>query len=496
MSLLSFLHERRLIDIDLCKLIDAETENSDNDIFESLLESKNFSEEDVAKLKSEYFGLEYTDLENFSKIENLNYEILENYHIIPFGISNDTVHIAINNPDDLESIDKLNTCLSACIETKHLKTKYYISKQSDILYKFQEMNNNKGTLFDQIIFDAIRYYASDIHITPYEKTFEIMFRLDGILRPFKTVNIDQFESLAISIKVLAKLDISETRRPQSGHFQKNNVDFRISTHPTTNGENLVIRVLNKNKSFISIENLGFSNEQREYLQKITSFSNGMIIFCGPTGSGKTTSIYSLLETIDKKSKNIMTLEDPIEYRIQDIKQTEIKRGVINFADGVRSILRQDPDIILIGEIRDEETAQMAVRASLTGHLVLTTVHSNDSFGAITRFKEFGISESLIADNIIAIASQRLLRKKCKFCDCGCTHCNNTGYLGRTVISEILPVDNKISNMICSNVNKQELLQYAINQNGFKTMLDDCITKVQSGVISENDMKNVLRMPVN
>jgi type II secretory ATPase GspE/PulE/Tfp pilus assembly ATPase PilB-like protein len=197
----------------------------------------------------------------------------------------------------------------------------------------------------------------------------------------------------------------------------------------------------------------------------------MIIFCGPTGSGKTTSIYSLLGTIDKKSRNIMTLEDPIEYQIPSIRQTEIKCEVIGFADGVRSILRQDPDVIFIGEIRDEETAKMAIRASMTGHLVFTTIHSNDSFGAISRFRELNIPNSLIADNIIAIISQRLVRK--------------VG-AGRTVVAELLSIDKTLNDMISAGANQQTLRDFAIAERSFRTIADDYRRKVADGIIRDTD----------
>ena len=481
MPFLRFLQEKGIINQELVNLIEEKIENQSLSAHSFLLNVTDLSEKEIAILIAEYCNIEYTDLPNFTKIDNLNYEHLKNINAIPFDISEDTIHIAVNDPNDLSSSDKINAYLDSFERTKHLTKKYYTATQSDIISKFQEVCENKQNLLDKIIFNATNLDASDIHITPYEKNFEIQFRIDGDLSQFKINNIEEFQSLAISLKVLAKLNISETRRPQSGHFQRNNIDFRISTHPTIHGENIVIRILNKNKNFISIENLGFSKEKINILKKITAYSNGMIVFCGPTGSGKTTSIYSLLDTIDKKSKNIITLEDPIEYKIANVKQTEINSGVINFSDGIRSILRQDPDIILIGEIRDEETAQMAIRASMTGHLVLTTVHSNDSFGAITRFEEFGISRSLIADNIIAIISQRLVKKI-------------SG--GRTIISEILEITTDINTMLYSGKGKNEILEHANRITQFKSIKDDCVEKVRAGVISENDMINILRMAVN
>ena len=461
----------------MLQLLKEKSDMSISDIGEFLETIGDICTKDIDILKAQYFNLEYTDLSNFSKIENLNYDSLKEINAIPFEISSNTAHIAISDPKDIYSSNVLNSCLASCELTKNLNKKYYIANKHDIQYNLQETKKSSNNIIDNVILQSIKANASDIHITPYEKTIEIMARIDGDLQKIQTACIQEFQSISISLKVLAKMDIAETRRAQSGRFQKYNVDFRISTHPTTHGENIVIRILNKNKSFLSIKNIGFSEEHVEFLTKITSFANGMIIFCGPTGSGKTTSIYSLLETMDKKARNIMTLEDPVEYKIQNIKQTEIKNGVINFTEGIRSILRQDPDVIVIGEIRDEETAKMAIRASMTGHLVLTTIHANNSVSALMRFKELGISQSLIADNIIAIVSQRLVKTTC----------------GRTIVSEILNIDDEINNMIYTNVSKQKITAYAKDNMNFKTLHDDCLAKHNSGVISKSEMQNILRL---
>jgi type II secretory ATPase GspE/PulE/Tfp pilus assembly ATPase PilB-like protein len=470
MSFLEFLKRKDVISNDLFQIVSDKTGDVFSYVYDLLVSIGDISETDLAKLKAEYFELEYTDLGDFSRISDLDYVTLEKYLTLPFRISPGYVHVAIDDPGNIEAKDKLRCCLSSCNGFAHLEPIYYVAKKSDIRDKFDELNDIKSNQMTRIISDAIKRNASDIHITPFDKTFTIMFRIDGILERIKTISIDELERLAISLKVSAKLDIAETRRPQSGHFQINNTDFRISTHPTSFGENIVIRVLNKDKSLIAIENLGFSGDQVSYLKEISSRQHGMIIFCGPTGSGKTTSIYSLLETMDKTTRNIMTLEDPVEYKIQNVRQTEIKHGVINFADGVKSILRQDPDVILIGEIRDRETAKMAIRASMTGHLVLTTIHANDSFGAIERLKEFEISQSLIAENIITIVAQRLARKKC--------------VSGRTVISEILKIDEDLSNMICSGHSKHDLRKYAIDNLGFKSISEQYQEKLLKDLVLE------------
>ncbi|MDR1233587.1 MAG: type II/IV secretion system protein [Holosporales bacterium] len=471
MSFLDFLLQRNIINNDLHQIIREKAGNRDAHVYDLLVSMGDVSEDELAKLKANYLNLEFANLADFSKIEGIDYAALEKYLVLPFRISPGYIHISIHDPNDIEAKDKMNYCLSLGSGHEHLEVKYYIASKSNIQDKFDEINSSKANQITRIILNAIKRCASDIHITPFEKTFVVMFRIDGILEHVKTVSIDEFEKLVISLKVSAKLDISESRRPQSGHFHLHNVDFRMSTHPTAHGENIVIRVLNKDRSLISLENLGFNDDQIIYLQEISSLKYGMIIFCGPTGSGKTTSIYSLLEIMDKTSRNIMTLEDPVEYKIQNVRQTEIKHGIMDFADGVRSILRQDPDVILIGEIRDKETAKMAMRASMTGHLVLTTIHANDSFGAIARLKEFEISSALIADNVTTIISQRLARKR--------------GISGRTVVAEILKVDAMLGNMICLEHSKHDLKKYAIDHLGYKTISEQYSEKIRTGNICDD-----------
>ena len=475
MSFLDFLKENGAINSDLYTIA-ASRFDGESYICDVLTSSGEYDEEGIAQLKSEFFVLRYTNLSTFSKIDGLDYATLENSLAIPFRVSNGTVEVAISDPNDLKAKNEVDYALSLCETTKKFKPIYYIGSKSKIKHKFSELNSRKQQCIDQILFEATEKSESDIHITPFEKTFKIMLRIDGELTEYRTLDINDFEKIKISTKVLANLDISENRRPQSGSFQRSNIDFRVSTHPTLFGENIVIRILNKDKSMIAIDKIGFSIEQTEYLKAICSLTNGMIIFCGPTGSGKTTSIYSMIETMDKIGRNIMTLEDPIEYKITNIKQTEIISGVISFADGIKSILRQDPDVILIGEIRDKETAKMAIRASMTGHLVLSSVHAVDSFGAISRFKEFGISDSLIAENLIAVISQRLIKKK-----------NGSG---RTAVSEILKINSKLKEQISKGANRAALEKQAYKEN-FENLYENCRAKVTNGIISKDDAETIL-----
>lgn len=488
MNFLSYLLESNIINSDIFEIAESSGYISSEKLEDFLLNATDISEEDLAILKSKFYELEYTHddaiISSDYVIDTFDYSPLNSMLAIPYRVSADNleVDIAIHNPEDIITIDNIKRMISNCQDTQNLKVKFQVAKKSTIISALKKRSQIKcftgDNQVDKFIFESIDQGASDIHISPYENTCEIKHRIDGTLKKVKTLSINKFHAMCVSIKVMAKLDISETRRPQSGHFQHGNiVDLRVSTQPTVHGENISIRILNKNKKYINIENIGFNPHQIAHLKKISQFSHGMIIFCGPTGSGKTTSIYSMLATIDKNEKNVMTLEDPVEYRIHGVKQTEIRDGVIDFATGVRSILRQDPDVIFIGEIRDIETARMAIRAAMTGHLVFTTIHANDSISAIKRFTDFGISPFLVADNIISIVSQRLVKLI-------------SG--GRSIISEILHIDNIINNMIYNNCSKEEILEYAKKHTNFKTIEDDGIEKIKAGLITENEMKHIFR----
>ncbi|MDR1364985.1 MAG: Flp pilus assembly complex ATPase component TadA, partial [Holosporales bacterium] len=351
MSLVGFLTAKGAISGSLNRLAATDGNDSDSHAHELIANSGECGEEELAKLEAEYYGLEYATLEGFQKLPGLDYEGMSRLSAIPIAVSDNAIHIAISDPSDLKTRDQMARYVAGLKTGRELPHVYCIASNSAISRKYGEVTDRRTNLIEGIIAEALSESASDIHVTPFHKTFQIMLRINGELSLLRALDTEGFQSLAISLKVMAKLDIAETRRPQSGHFQRRNVDFRISTHPTMYGENIVIRILNKDRNLISIENIGFEPEQVEYLKEATSYHCGMIIFCGPTGSGKTTSIYSLLRVMDSETRNIMTLEDPVEYRIPNVRQTEIIRGVIEFADGVRSILRQDPDVILIGEIR-------------------------------------------------------------------------------------------------------------------------------------------------
>lgn len=294
-----------------------------------------------------------------------------------------------------------------------------------------------------ILNDASRKRASDIHFEPCAGTIRIRFRIDGSLRIYRHFSDRYWGYLAARLKVLCGMNTAESRRPQSGRFSQllngHEVDVRVASHPTTQGESMVLRLLDKHKMVVPLESLGFCDKAQTLLQKVYSFPHGLVLFTGPTGSGKTTTLYSILNKLNNGERNIMTLEDPVEYDLPGIRQSSVQKETLSFKEGIKAMLRQDPDIILIGEIRDEDTAKMAFRASQTGHLVFSTLHTNDVWGVFPRLMDLGISFESIKHTVAGIVSQRLVRKVCECNPTGCIKCDYTGYFGRMAIAEILAI---------------------------------------------------------
>jgi len=340
-------------------------------------------------------------------------------------------------------------------------------------------------LLNAILAESLKENASDIHIEPYEKEALVRFRLDGVLRTVLSPSIQIAPLLISRIKVMSKLDIAERRLPQDGRMSVRlggrSIDLRISTMPSSHGERVVMRLLDKDAGKLQTDDLGMPAQTKAQLEQLVSRPHGIILVTGPTGSGKTTTLYAALQQMDRQERNIMTVEDPVEYDLPGISQTQINlRAGMTFARGLRAILRQDPDVILIGEIRDGETAEIATQASLTGHLVLSTLHTNTAAGAITRLQDLGVDSFLLASTVRGIISQRLMRKLCHHCcepaevnefnrnllgledgatvfqSKGCAKCNNTGFSGRQALFELVTVDAPLQSLIHENAGEIEL----------------------------------------
>jgi type IV pilus assembly protein PilB len=375
-------------------------------------------------------------------------------------------------------------------------------------------------LVNALLVDAIKQGCSDIHFEPEGSFLRLRYRIDGALQQIRSFHRDYWPAVLVRLKIMSGMNIAETRMAQDGRISMvalgREVDFRVATQPTVHGENVVLRILDKSKSLVPIELLGFSEHNLDQIKRCLKRPEGIIVVTGPTGSGKTTTLYSVLGFINSIDVNIMTLEDPVEYQLPLIRQTNVREGVIDFQSGIKSLMRQDPDIIFVGEVRDEETAIMAIRAALTGHQVFTTLHTNDALGTIPRLSDIGVPPHLLAGSLICTMAQRLARKLCKSCrsprpateeECrvlrvdaanpptvyeavGCEKCGYKGYKGRMGLHEILRIDHGMDELIATKATRNQMLEYAL-QNGFVPMVQDGISKVLAGEIDIPELINTV-----
>ena len=352
-------------------------------------------------------------------------------------------------------------------------------------------------MLNALLMQAARDGASDIHIEPYERHSSVRFRVDGTLREVVQPNRALHAALISRLKIMADLDIAEKRLPQDGRISlrlgQRAIDVRVSTFPGAHGERAVLRLLDKSLSRLTLASVGMKGATLQRLEQLIAQPHGIVLVTGPTGSGKTTTLYAALQQLDAAHFNIMTVEDPIEYELSGIGQTQVNAKIdLDFAKALRAILRQDPDIIMIGEIRDKETAQIAIQASLTGHLVLATLHTNDAVSAVTRLTDMGVEPFLLSSSLLGVLAQRLVRKICTACQgSGCTDCGHTGYQGRTGIFELLSVDDTLRERIHSRAAESELLSAAKRQ-GMTSMREDGEHLVAQGITSAQELLRVTR----
>jgi general secretion pathway protein E/type IV pilus assembly protein PilB len=376
-------------------------------------------------------------------------------------------------------------------------------------------------LISALLADAVERGSSDIHFEPEQSFLRIRYRIDGVLRQIRSLHKTYWPAMAVRIKVMSKMNIAETRAPQDGRISLmltgRPVDFRVSSQATTHGENIVLRILDRQKGIVPLDGLGLEAGQLQLLKKMIARPEGIILVTGPTGSGKTTTLYSVLNHINSDGLNIMTLEDPVEYPMTLIRQTSINEAAkMDFGNGIRSLMRQDPDVILVGEVRDEDTATMAFRAAMTGHQVYTTLHTNSAVGAVPRLLDIGIVPDILAGNIIGVVAQRLVRRLCKHCrqahkatvgECsmlgapperppmlyravGCDQCDYQGYRGRMAIIEILKMDGELDELIARRATGRELQKAAVAK-GFRTLADDGARRVLDGSTALDELMRVV-----
>lgn len=488
-----------------------------------------------------------------SLVARIPIAVAKKYKFVPLRMEGDTLVVATAHPDDMQTLDELRFLLKkrvrlvAAPEREILRAiNLLYDQQTDtpeqvvqtmagdeedkVLHELEEVEDLLDDaseapmikLVNLFLSQAIRSRASDIHIEPYQTELKVRYRIDGVLYNMHTLPRRFHSAITSRVKIMSKLDIAEKRLPQDGRIMikiaDKDVDIRVSVIPTTFGERIVLRLLDKRSIFYSMEEIGLSSDKLEVMNRLIRGANGIILVTGPTGSGKTTTLYAALEKINSPDKNIITIEDPVEYQLPGIGQIQINPKInLTFANGLRSIVRQDPDVILVGEIRDLETAEIAIHAALTGHLVFSTLHTNDAPGAITRLLDMGIEPFLAASSVVAIVAQRLVRVICPYCKQpyepeeallkevgltssgltaktfyrgkGCSECLNTGYRGRTGIYEILPVGDSIRSLISKTSDSATIKAEGIKR-GMTTLRDDGTKKVLEGTTT---IEEVLRV---
>ncbi|MDH3351568.1 MAG: GspE/PulE family protein [Gammaproteobacteria bacterium] len=385
----------------------------------------------------------------------------------------------------------------------------------------EEYNHPLIRLVDAILADAVKRDTSDIHLEPEEGFLRVRYRIDGVLRQVMALHRSYWPGMVVRLKVMAKMNIAETRAPQDGRISLTlagrPIDFRVACQQTTHGENFVLRVLDRQKGIVPLEKLNLEKNTLMSLQVMMARPEGIILVTGPTGSGKTTTLYSMLNWRNDEAVNIMTLEDPVEYPMNMIRQTSLNEAAkLDFANGIRSMMRQDPDVILVGEIRDEETAEMAFRAAMTGHQVFSTLHTNSALGAIPRLIDIGVKPQIMAGNIIGIVAQRLVRRLCRHCkqahapdeterrllgissnkpillykEQGCDACNFMGYKGRLAVIEVLKMNEGMDEMIARDATRREMHEAAVKA-GFKDLAEDAVRHVLNGMTSLSEISRVV-----
>lgn len=496
---------------------------------------------------AEHFGFQFIDLENYefdsSLIKSIDHFSAQQYQFVPLEERDDTLLVAFNDPNNLQALDDLSVLLSKSIEpaivvpdmlTEKISEYYGATEESleemlagidegEIIVDEAETDANALAagaedapiikLVNMILMQSLKDGASDIHIEPSEKELVLRYRIDGILR-FGISPPKRAQGHIMSrLKLMSGMDIAEHRRPQDGRIKMRmmgkDIDFRVSALPCVYGESFVLRLLDKESVQLGLEQIGFIGDHKKIFEEIITKPNGILLVTGPTGSGKTTTLYSALNELNSPERKLMTIEDPVEYMLDGINQVQVQHDIgLDFAFGLRAMLRQSPDIIMVGEIRDFETASIAIRAALTGHLVFSTLHTNDAPSAITRMIDMGVNPYLIASSIQAIMAQRLARTICSKCKeeyepskelleeagfpeeqvkkitfyrgAGCETCNYTGYKGRCGIFELLVMDEELKDLVLKNVSSGELRDVA-RKNGMRTLREDGFTKIGLGM---------------
>jgi type IV pilus assembly protein PilB len=528
---------------------------------QAVLDENVASPDGIARTLASRFHLPFVELPvigvNPDAVRELPLHVLERVHAVPYALEGNILRVAVADPSNVQAIDELSLGTKCQIElavasreeianelrrlaraSEAFGARAVIDEEQAFLEEEKEDESDLEVddgisdaplvrLVNSIIFQAAEDGASDIHFEPQEDTLAVRLRIDGVLHEVQRIPKRMMAGVTTRLKVLAKLDIAERRKPQDGRISLNTaaagrmLDIRVATLPTVEGESVVMRLLDKSKQAPTLTDLGLSQDMREKLEKIIRRPTGAILVTGPTGSGKSTTLYAALTEINRPEINIITVEDPVEYRLGGVNQVQINpRAGLTFAAALRSILRSDPDVVMVGEIRDSETAKISIEAALTGHLVLSTMHTNDAPGAISRLTEMGVEPFLTGSAVSAVLAQRLARKLCSHC-CemysptredlisarvspevaaaadgvvfyrkkGCPRCGQTGYKGRVGIFQLLVMSENLETLAANNANREELDRAAIGE-GMRTLWDDGLGKVAAGLTSVEELARV------
>ena len=555
-SLLKALLSARLISQDQLRIAEIEARRKQHPISEQLVELGFLSAECLIEMRASQSGHQRISLGSAmidpAVLQSVPREFARHHRLLPLGFEPEkqTIRIAMAAPDDLPTLDslqallgkslRLNIFLADAAEIEQAIDRYYGHELSidGILHELEPGGSGKNgqiqastakdefrqpivRLVEALLVDAIKREASDIHFEPEHAFLRIRYRIDGLLQPIRIIPLRIWPAMVVRLKVLAGMNIAEMRAPQDGRISLQvsgrAIDLRVASHPTLHGENMVLRILDRQRGLVALDQLGLEEQALAQLRRMLRRPSGIILVTGPTGSGKTSTLYSLLREISHEGINVMTLEDPVEYPLPLIRQTSLSDAVkLDFADGIRSLMRQDPDVILVGEIRDAASASMAFEAAMTGHQVYSTLHTNSAAGALPRLLDLGIRPDILAGNMIGIVAQRLLRRLCPRCRkqypaspeeqkliartaeatfslfhaTGCEHCRFSGFHGRLAIMEVLRIDSAIDDLLAKGAGQSEILASA-RLRGFRSLAEAGLAHVRSGETSLAELVRVV-----
>lgn len=517
----------------------------DEKLGDTLLKEGYITEQQLIEMLEFQLGVPHINIFQYpiekETVQLVPQEIAKHHQVMPMKIEDNQLFVAMADPMDYYAIEELRMTTGFQIvpaiakkeELQRTISKYYDIQQSvdDVMdgYLPEESMEEAGItdedspivrLVNQMISNAVSQRASDIHFDPQEAELKIRYRIDGVLMTERTLPRHMQNVILARLKIMANLNITESRIPQDGRIKMNvnlkPIDIRISTLPSVYGEKVVMRILDLSNALDRLDKIGFSEENETTFKNIIRNPNGIVLITGPTGSGKSSTLYAALNQLNEEQVNIITIEDPVEYQLAGINQVQVNEEIgMTFSTGLRSILRQDPDIVMIGEIRDVETAQIAIRASLTGHLVLSTLHTNSAVAALTRLIDMGVEPFLISSSLTGVVAQRLVRRVCRDCSAavepsereaeifsqaniqidqiqrgkGCVSCNNTGYRGRIAIHEVLPINDEIRRLIMTSASASEIQSY-VKESGILFLFDDGLQKVKQGLTTTEEILRV------